>query len=243
MIELLFWAVLIIGGILTLTRLPGLSQSRNQAIFLCGVCATIAFGLMIPIIYNSMDHLLFRTNFTDLFAKMALLLAVNVLVSELGRSLHNEQVMRLTGGVPGKVILVVTFAIEMALFAFTDTPLPSPGLGAYINAPLVFVYNAVIVVYIGFLGAIITGPLLRDAMRPTQPLRRAASALLAGGFILAAVRAILLLAGVTVHGIYDLGQGLSAISALFVIAGLTSAWVALRKYRTPGSPQSHLRSE
>lgn len=243
MMELLFWAVLIIGAALTLTRLPGLSKSRNQAIFLSGACACIAFGLMIPAIYNNLDHLLLRTNFTDLFAKLALLLAVNILVSELGRSLHYQRALHLTSGVAGKIILVVTFAIEMGLFAFTDTPLPSPGLGAYINDPLVFAYNAVIVIYIGFLGVIITVPLLRDAMRPTQPLRRAASALLAGGFILAAVRAILLLVGFAVHGIYDLGQDISAISALFVVAGLTSAWLALRKYGTPRINQSHLRTE
>jgi len=241
--ELLFWAVLIIGAVLTLTRLPGLSQSRNQAIFLCGACASIAFGLMIPVIYDNIDHLLLRTNFTDLFAKLALLLAVNILVGELGRSLHHQRSLHLTGGTSGKVILIVTFAIEMALFAFTDTPRPSPGLGEYINDPLVFAYNAVIVIYIGFLGAAITGPLLRDAMRPTQPLRRAASALLAGGFILAAVRAILLLVGFAVHGIYNLGQDISAISALFVVAGLTSAWLALRKYRIPRITQSHLRTD
>lgn len=243
MMALLFWAVLIIGAVLTLTRLPGFSQSRNQAIFLSGTCACIAFGLMIPVIYDSIDHLLLRPNFTDLFAKLALLLAVNILVSELGRSLHNQRALNLTGGTPGKLVLVVTFATEMAIFAFTDTPHPSPGLGAYISDPLVFAYNAVIVIYIGILGTIIAGPLIRDALRPTQPLRRAASALLAGGFILAIVRAVLLLAGFAVDGIYDLGQDISAISALLVVAGLTSAWLALRKYGTRRVVESHLRTD
>lgn len=243
MMVLLFWAVLIIGSALTLTRIPGLSQSRNQAIFLSGASACIAFGLMIPAIYNNIDGLLLRPNFTDLFAKLALLLAVNILVSELGRSMHSQRAMYLTGGISGKLILVVTFGLEMALFAFTDTPLPSPGLGAYISDPLVFTYNAVTVIYIGFLGAIITGPLIRDAKRPTQPLRRAASALLAVGFIMAIVRAVLLLLGFAIQGLYDFGQMISAISALFIVAGLTAAWLALRKYGTPRIIQSHLRTD
>lgn len=239
--ELIFWAVLLVGAALTLTRLPGLSQSRNQAIFLSGTCACIAFGLMIPTIYNRVDHLLLRTNFTDLFAKLALLLAVNILVSEIGKSLHCQRALHLTGGLSGKVILIITFSIEMALFAFTNTPTPSPGLGAYINDPLVFAYNAVTVIYIGFLGAVITGPLIRDARRPSQPLRRTASTLLAGGFILAAVRAVVLIAGFAIHGIYNLGQDISGISALLIIAGLGAAWLALRKYGTTQIVQSHLR--
>ncbi|MDO5754545.1 hypothetical protein, partial [Arthrobacter sp.] len=63
-----------------------------------------------------------------------------------------------------------------------------------------FTYNAVTVIYIGFLSAIITGPLIKDASRPTQPIRRVASALLAIGFILAIVRGILLLTGFAVNG-------------------------------------------
>lgn len=241
--ELLFWAVLIIGSTLTITRLPGFSHSRNQAIFLSGTCATIAFGFMIPTIYNSLDHLLLRTNFTDLFAKLALLLAVNVLVNELGKSLRNERAMRFTSGIAGRIILVLTFALEMALFAFTDTPSPSPGLGAFIDHPVVFAYNAVIVIYIGFAGSIITGPLIRDARKSSLPSRRLASALLAGGFILATARAVVFLLGFRVNGIYGFGQIISGVSALLIIAGLCAASIALRKHAVPTIAQSHLRSE
>ena len=239
--ELLFWAVLIIGAGLTLTRLPGLSQSRNQAIFLSGLCASIAFGLMIPAIYTSIDHFLSRTNFTDLFAKLALLLAVNILVNELGKSLHNERAKRLTAGTSGKIVLVLTFCLEMALFAFTNTPTPSPGLGEYINDPTVFAYNAVTVIYIGFLSVLITGPLIKDARKTTLTLRRLSSGLLAGGFILAAIRAVLLLVGFGHHGAYSSGQSISAISALLIIVGLAAAWIALRKHGNTPTSRSHLR--
>ncbi|WP_343320567.1 hypothetical protein AAFM46_16880 (plasmid) [Arthrobacter sp. TMP15] len=241
--DLVFWAVLITAASLTITRLPGLSQSRNQAIFLSGLCASLAFGLMIPVIYAAVDELLFRTNFTDLFAKLGLLLAVNILVSELAKTLHSQRSLRLTAGLSGKVILVATFSLAMGLFAFTNTPTPSPGLGAYIDDPLVFAYNAVIVIYIGYLGAVITGPLVRDARTGSQTLRRAASVLLAGGFILAVVRAVILLAGFAMPSIYELGQIISGFSALLIIAGLATAWKALREYGTEKIVQSHLRIE
>lgn len=239
--EILFWAVLVIGGGLTLTRLPGLSQSRNQAIFLSGLCASIAFGLMIPVFYEAIDGLFARTNFTDLFAKLALLLAVNILVCEIARTLRNTRALRLTAGIPGKTILVLTFALEMLLFAFTETPTPSPGLGAYIDEPLVLAYNAVIVVYIGYLGALLIGPLIRDARTPPQPIRRLASAFLAAGFGLAIIRAVLMLAVIAAPGLYEFGQGVSGLSALFIVAGLSTAWVALRKYRAVPISQSRLR--
>ncbi|MDN5812348.1 MAG: hypothetical protein L0J68_08335 [Micrococcaceae bacterium] len=243
MMEILFSAVVVIGAGLTLTRLPRLTHSRNQAIFLSGTAACLAFALMIPAVYEPLDGLFLRTNFMDIFAKLALLLAVNILVTEIARTLRNTRVQRLAAGLSGKTILVLTFALELVLFAFTDTPQPSPGLGLYIGDPLVLAYNTVIVVYIAYLGALLIGPLLRDARTPPQSYRQASSALLAFGFVLAIVRAVIMLATFAFPGLYEPGQIISGFSALFVIAGLGSAWIALRKYGTPRIKQSTLRIE
>lgn len=239
--EVLFFAVVIISAVLTLTRVPGLSHSRNQAIFLSGLCACVAFGLMLPAVYGYIDSFFLRTNFTDLFAKLALLLAINILVCEIARTLRNTRAQRLTAGISGKTVLVLTFALSMGLFALTDTPYASPGLGAFIDDPLVLAYNTVIVTYIGYLGALLLGPLVKDARTPPQPLRRAASVLLAAGFGLALVRAVVMVAGFAFTGLYEFGQILSGITALLVVAGLATAWFALRKYGTPTIKQSALR--
>nr|WP_176705561.1 hypothetical protein [Arthrobacter sp.] len=218
-----------------------MSHSLNRSIFLSGLCAIVAFGLMIPGVYEFVDGMFLRTNFTDLFAKLALLLSINILVCEVARALRNPRVLRLTAGLSGKTILVLTFVLALILFAFTDTPAPSPGLGAYIDDPLVLAYNTVIVAYIGYLGALLIGPLVRDARTPPQKLRQTASALLAAGFSLALVRAVLMVAGLAIDGLYDFGQILSGITALLVISGLVSAWIALRKYPNPLIKQSALR--
>lgn len=239
--ETLFFAVVIISGVLALTRVPGLTQSRNQSIFLSGLCACLAFGLMLPSVYGFLDQFFFRTNFTDLFAKLALLLAINILVCEIARTLRNTRAQRLTAGISGKTVLVLTFALSMGLFALTDTPYASPGLGAFIDDPLVLAYNTVIVVYIAYLGLLLLGPLIKDARTPPQPLRRLASALIAAGFGLAIIRALVMVLGFGVSGLYDFGQILSGITALLVVAGLASAWLAFRKYGNPPIKQSALR--
>lgn len=245
--EIIFWIVLILGSAGTVKRLPGISKSRNYAVFLCALCATVAFGLMIPEVYTSIDPLFERTNFTDLFAKLALLLAANILVCEVARTLRNTRALRLTAGISGKTILVLTFFLEMLLFAFTHTPEPSPGLGMYIHDPLVLAYNSVIVLYIGYLASLLLGPLVRDARTHPVGFRRTASGLLAMGFGLMIVRAALMLAGfVTFAGVeikhmYEIGQIVSGLSALFIVAGFVTAWIALRKYGTPKITQSVLR--
>lgn len=245
--EFIFWVVLILGSAGTLSRVPGLSKSRNHAIFLCALCTSIAFGLMIPGVYTSIDQLFERTNFTDLFAKLALLLAANILVCEIARTLRNPRAMRLTAGISGKTILVITFFLEMALFAFTHTPEASPGLGLYINDPLVLAYNSVIVLYIGYLAALLLGPLVTDARNHPIAFRRTASGLLAAGFGLMILRAVLMLVGfvamtgVETTSLYEFGQLVSGLSAIFIVSGFVTAWLALRKYGTPKITQSVLR--
>lgn len=245
--ELIFWIVLVIGAAGTLTRVPGMSKSRNHAIFLCALCASIAFGLMVPPFYSAIDQLFERTNFTDLFAKLALMLSANILVCEIARTLRNQRALKLTAGISGKTILVVTFVLEMILFAFTRTPEASPGLGLYISDPLVLAYNSVIVLYIGYLAALLLGPLVRDVRAPHQSHRRISSALLATGFSLMIVRAALMfagflaLSGVQTMEMYEFGQIISGVSALFIFSGLATTWFAFRKYGAPKITQSTLR--
>lgn len=241
--DILFWVVLALAAGLSLTRIPGLSRSRNQAIFLCGISLSIAFAIMLPPVYAAIDSLFVRTNFTDLFAKLALFLAVNILIAQIAKPLQATKALTLTAGIPGRVILVLVYGVEMVLFALTDTETPSPGLGAYINEPIVFGYNAVTVLYIAFLCSWLIGPLFAQVRKPGHLLQRWSSGLLLAGFALAIVRAAVLLIGWVVPGLYEVGQSISAVSALAVVGGLGCAWIALRKYSAPTIRQSHLRGE
>lgn len=241
--DILFWVVLALAAGLSLTRVPGLSRSRNQAIFLCGVSLCAAFAIMLPPVYTAIDSLFVRTNFTDLFAKLALFLAVNILIAQIAKPLQAHRALRLTAGIPGRLILVLVYGLEMVLFALTDTKTPSPGLGAYINEPIAFGYNAVTVLYIAFLCSLLIGPLYAQVRKPGHPLQRWSSGLLLAGFALAIIRAVVLLIGWVIPGLYETGQSISAVSALAVVAGLGCAWIALRKYSAPTIRQSHLRGE
>lgn len=241
--EILFWVVLALAAGLSLTRIPGLSRSRNQAIFLCGVALCASFAIMLPPVYAAIDSLFVRTNFTDLFAKLGLFLAVNILIAQVAKPLKATRALQLTAGIPGRLILVLVYGLDMVLFALTTTDKPSPGLGAYMADPVVFGYNAVTVLYIAFLCSWLIGPLSHQVRKAGHPLQRWSSGLVLVGFSLAILRAVVLLVGGIVPGLYEAGQSISALSALSVVAGLACAWFALRKYSAPTVRQSHLREE
>jgi len=241
--EILFWTVLAVAAGLSLTRVPGLSRSRNQAIFLCGLSLCLAFAIMLPPVYAVIDGMFVRTNFTDLFAKLCLFLAVNILVAQIAKPIKAERALHLTAAIPGRLILVLVYGLEMVLFALTTTDRPSPGLGAYMADPLVFAYNAVTVLYVAFLCSLVVSPLLQQVRRGGHLFQRWSSGLVLAGFSLAILRAVVFLAGWAVPGLYEVGQSISAISALLVVSGLACAWFGLRKYSVPAIRQSHLRGE
>lgn len=241
--EILFWAVLAVAAGLSLTRIPGLSRSRNQAIFLCGLSLSVAFAIMLPPVYAAIDGMFVRTNFTDLFAKLFLFLAVNILVAQIAKPLKATRALQLTSAIPGRLILVLIYGLEMVLFALTTTDKPSPGLGAYMGDSVVYAYNAVTVLYVAFLCSLVISPLFQQVRKAGHPFQRWSSGLVLAGFGLAILRAVVFLVGWAVPELYEVGQSISAVSALFVVAGLACVWFGLRKYSVPPIRQSHLRGE
>ncbi|MFJ5978424.1 hypothetical protein [Pseudarthrobacter oxydans] len=198
---------------------------------------------MLPPVYTAIDGMFVRTNFTDLFAKLCLFLAVNILVAQIAKPLKATRALQLTAAIPGRLILVLVYGLEMILFALTTTDIPSPGLGAYMGDPVVFAYNAVTVLYVAFLCSLVIGPLFQQVRKAGHPFQRWSSSLVLAGFSLAILRAMVFLVGWVAPGLYEVGQSISAISALFVVSGLACAWLGLRKYSAPAIRQSHLRGE
>lgn len=240
---MLFWAVLVISAGFTLTRLPGMATSRNQAVFACGVCMCTGLALMIPPIYETVDSTFARTNFTDLFAKLALFLAVSILGTETAKALQSRQAYKAIGGFQGRLVLVAAYILEMALFAFTDTPQPSPGLEADKTDPLVIAYTAVAVLYVAYVSFTLIAPLYNHYRNGHHGLNRSASALLLIGFVLVVIRAVLIFVGITYPQIYSIAQGISLSATLLVVAGLATAWLSLHRHGEPAIKQSLLRDE
>lgn len=241
--DLLFLAVLIIALVLTATRLPGITIRQNRAIAVCGSALSVGVGLMIPVIYTSIDSMFERTNFTDLFAKLALFLAVNILGNQLARGLRNRRALSRIGGFQGRLVFVLAFVLEMILFAFTSTPESSPGLRLYQTDPLVITYTGVAVGYIAYVCSCLLPPLIAQFTNKHSKLSRTAAGFFIAGFGLVIVRAALVFVGIPYPGIYDFAQGISLLSTLCVITGLAVAWRVLRTHGQPSQWPSALRDE
>jgi hypothetical protein len=242
--DYLFLAILIVAVCLTVTRLPGIATRRNQAIATCGASLSIALALMIPVVYKTIDGTFERTNFTDLFAKLALFLAVNILGNQLARGLRSKKALLRIGGFQGRLVFILAFVLEMILFAFTRTPESSPGLELYQTEPLVITYTGVAVGYIAYVCSCLLPPLVRQFKAANTKAVRTATGFLITGFGLVIVRACLVFIGIPYPGIYDAAQAISLLSALCVITGLTVFWRVLRMYGEPAiHHQSALRDE
>lgn len=241
--DLLFLAILLIALAFTVTRLPGIATKRNQAIFTSGASLSIGLALMIPVVYTAVDDMFERTNFTDLFAKLALFLAVNILGNQLARGLRSERAFSRIGGFQGRLVFVLAFVVEMILFAFTNTPESSPGLELYMTDPLVIAYTGVAIGYIAYVCSCLLPPLAAQFNNNQFKLGRAAAGFLIVGFTFVIIRAALVFVGIPYPGIYDFAQGISLLSTLCVITGLAIAWRVLRVYGEPTMRQSALRDE
>lgn len=241
--DFLFLVILLVALGFTATRLPGIATRRNQAIAACGTALSIGLALMIPFIYKGIDGMFERTNFTDLFAKIAVFLAVNILGNQLAKGLRSPRALSLIGGFQGRLVFILAFVLEMVLFAFTNTPESSPGLERYQSDPLVITYTGAAVAYIAYVCTILLPPLVAYCRDAGTGLVRTAAGLLITGFGLVIVRATLVFLGIPFPGIYDFAQGVSLLSALCVIAGLAVFWRGLRVYGEPDVHQSALRDE
>lgn len=241
--DLLFLIILVVSLGFAATRLPGLATRRNQAIATCSVALSISLALMITPVYHTVDGLFERTNFIDLFAKLALFLAVNILGNQLARGLRDTRALSRIGGFQGRLVFVLAFVLGMILFAFTSTPVSSPGLEMYQSEPLVIGYTGVAVGYIAYVCSCLLPPLATQYRDSQNKLSRAAAGLLIAGFGLVIVRAVLVFVGIPYPGIYDFAQGISLLSTLCVIAGLAVAWRILRVYGEPLVRQSAIRDE
>lgn len=240
--QVAFWIVLIVAVALTLTRVSSITHRMNAAIAVSGTSLAIAFALMLPPVYHAVDGIFIRTNFTDLLAKLAIFVATNVLCDQVARVLNDHRALVLVSGLRGRVVFAVALAAALISFAFTDTPTASPGLELYLHEPAAFIYNLIAVAYLAYLAAVLLPGLTRDLNTTRNRRRRTASGLLAAGFGIAVLRAFLMLLAL-LPGWYEVGQIVSALSALCVIAGLAAAWAALRVQGSAPLRTSLLRTD
>jgi hypothetical protein len=231
------YLIAIILTALALARLPSGLRGRNRLVLGSALAIALAFGLVVPPIYESVGSLIPAVaNFPDLMAKLLLFTGLLLAATQVARAYEASRAQRLISGLPGVAVFVAVFVVDALVFASVHTGARVPDLAANLDQPLVRLYSTIATAYPAYLFALLL-PHVASGCRSTQMTVRVTSWLLTAGFALAIVRFGLGLMTLLAPGFYSPGQMLSGVAALLVAAGLATAFFA-RRSRTRRTHQA-----
>lgn len=219
------YLIAVILAALALTRVPSAVTGRNLPVMLSAAAIVIAFALITPTVYASIDQLLAVPNLVDLIAKLMLFTGLILAGTQVARAYNAPQTQKLISGLPGATVFFGVFLVEVVIFAIIRTTDVAPDLAGNLDNPLVRVYSTVATAYPAYLAVLIV-PLVRQRLTSTERSTRATSILLLVGFALAGLRFLLGLVTLFVPPTYYLGQVVSGVVAIAVAAGLATAFFA-----------------
>jgi hypothetical protein len=229
--------IAIILAALALSRLPSGLRGRNRLVFGSAIAIALAFGLIVPPVYERVDSLVPAVaNFPDLIAKLLLFTGLLLAATQVARAYAAPRAQRLVSGLPGVAVFVALFALDVLIFASVHTGARMPDLAANLDQPLVRLYSTIATAYPAYLFVILL-PHVASGRRSTQLTVRVTSWLLTAGFVLGIVRFGLGLLTLLAPALYSPGQVVSGVAAVFVASGLATAFFA-RMRRTRGVPQA-----
>ena len=219
------YLIVVILAALALTRLPSAIRGRNVLIMLAAAAIVIAFGLITPGIYSTLDRISPVTNLIDLVAKLALFTGLLLAGTQVARAWDSPKTQRRISGLPGTIVFLVVFLLEVVIFAAANTSNQAPDLAHNLSSPLVRVYSTLATAYPAYIAALLL-PHVRKGFSSTVRSTRATSLFLFVGFGLAIIRFLLGLVTLGVPAAYYPGQVVSGVAAIFVALGLATAFFA-----------------
>ena len=220
------YLIAIILAALALARLPSGLRGRNRLVFASALAIALAFGLVVPPIYESVGSLIPAVpNFPDLIAKLLLFTGLLLAATQVARAYEAPRAQRFISGLPGAAVFVAVFAVDALIFASVHTGARVPDLAANLDQPLVRLYSTIATTYPAYLFVLLL-PHVASGCRSTQLTVRVTSWLLSAGFVLAIVRFGLGLLTLLAPDFYSPGQAFSGVAALLVAAGLATAFFA-----------------
>jgi hypothetical protein len=210
---------------LALTRLPAVIQRRNLVIASSAAAIVLAFALITPVIYDSLDRLSPVPNLVDLAAKLALFTGLLLAGTQVARAWDAPKTQRRISGLPGAAVFLAVFIAEVVIFATVHTTSQAPDLADNLSNGLVRVYSTLATAYPAYI-AVLLLPHVRKGLASSQTSTRATSIFLLVGFTLAGIRFALGLVTLIAPPTYYVGQIVSGGAATFVALGLATAFFA-----------------
>jgi hypothetical protein len=193
----------------------------------------VAVGLSLPPIYLAVDGALGGWNAANLIVRLSLYAVVVLLGLRMAAAFGATRARSLIVGPVGIAVLLLTVAATIVLFALSDVPRSSTGLGDYGGQETVEMYAGVGRLYPGYIAACLLWPALSAARCPgSRPVYRIACSLLAAGFALVVSFTVLRLFDGIELGIFEIVMPFAAI--LLGVLGLT----LIRFSRRHGEPRA-----
>lgn len=239
MIDALKFCAMGLCLVLAATRLPDLRHGR-PGLFAVFLLTAVVIALNVDAVYLAVDRGLGGVNVAYLLVRFLLLGIFGVLAVKVAAAYQRRGSARFVAGPPGAATLAVSAVAMLVLFSIGAHPESSPGLQAYRDDPLILWFAKAGMLYPAFVAACLLGPVVRAAATSPRRPARAASALLALGFVVVLAITVLPLEGPVFEA---LNTALSYAATLSIGAGLTLIWIARRRdVRNPAqSPLKHER--
>lgn len=210
---------------LALTRLPGAIRGRNPIVVASAFTVALAFALITPPVYEAVDRLLPFENATDLLAKLLLFTGLLLAGTQVARAYDAPRTLRLVSGLPGALVFVAVFVVEVLLFVAAEPTGRAADLAVDLDQGVVRLYSTVATAYPAYIFALLLPHVVRG-IRSSRTSARVTSALLTAGGALALVRFAIGLVTLGVPGAYPVGQVVSGLAAVLVAVGLATAFFA-----------------
>jgi hypothetical protein len=140
---------------LALTRLPAVIQRRNLVIASSAAAIVLAFALITPVIYDSLDRLSPVPNLVDLAAKLALFTGLLLAGTQVARAWDAPKTQRRISGLPGAAVFLAVFIAEVVIFATVHTASQAPDLADNLSNGLVRVYSTLATAYPAYIAVLL----------------------------------------------------------------------------------------
>lgn len=219
------YLIAVVLAALAMTRLPSAIRGRNMLIAYSAGAIVLAFVLITPDVYATLDRYSPIPNSIDLIAKLALFTGLLLAGTQVARAWDASDTQRRISGLPGVLVFVGIFLAEVVLFAAVHSTGHSPDLADNLTNPLVRLYSTTATVYPAYIAALLL-PHVRKGLASTERGTRLTSLFLYAGFSLAVLRLVLGLVTLLAPAVYYVGQAVSGVAAVGVALGLATAFFA-----------------
>lgn len=218
------WVVLGLCVLATAVRIPGARRGQGRTILAALVLLTLAVGLSIGPIYETVDRILGGVNVANLLLRLALYAVFVLLGLRMAAAFHSPLARRLVVGPFGVAVLALTVAATLYFFVASELPFSSTALRDFEDQETVRQYAAVGRLYPGYVAACLALPAAAAVLdRDARTIHRVACAFLACSFFLVVVFVLLRLTPVTLMA-WDIVLPFTAI--LLLVVGLCLIWLS-----------------